>query len=133
MLKAVFACVFAGVLSGCVAQPVFSVDDMPYAGSNGGMLKMKRLGEAGLIPVSISCRMPRSGPAAKSPTGYLVTHRWMKAPTPYPDWTAIVGDSPLSQAHRASVKAKGYRLVAQDSYYQTVAHQRVRCELWRKG
>lgn len=68
-LRAACMCLVA-VPSGCVAQPgFFLLDGKPYQGSDPSVLGMKRAQQAGLMPVSISCRMPRTGPGAKPPVG----------------------------------------------------------------
>lgn len=129
--KVAYLCLVASVLSGCVAQPQFSVDGRPYYGHDPDVQKMIRMGNEGLVPISVSCKMPRSGPTAKLPDGIQTTIRWTKATNPYPGWTVVIGDSAGAKAERAAAIAKGYHKVSSGSFYQSVARKQMTCELWR--
>jgi hypothetical protein len=129
-VKAAYVCLVASVLSGCAAQSRPSVNGRPYYGADPNFLMLKRMADTGLMPISISCQMPRSGPAAKSPEGNQATLRWTKAPKAHLGWSIIVGESAGAQAERAAAKAKGFRKVSTDSFYQSVARKRMKCELW---
>lgn len=121
----------AVAFSGCAAQSFVSVNGKPYHGADPQFAKLKRMGDSGLMPASISCRMPRSGPEAKSPESNTTVLRWVKAPK-RTAWNVIVGESAIAKSQRAEARAKGFRRVSVSSFYQSVARQRMSCELWRQ-
>ena len=127
--KTLFACVIAGLLSGCVNAPI--VDGKPYYGT--GFKEYARMRAAGFMPRSISCRMPRSGPAANTPNAAQVRTEWVKDHSrPLRGWSILISEPARLQERRAQAWALGNkRKISAGSFYQTVAHQRFTCEVWR--
>ncbi|TPI13033.1 hypothetical protein FJW06_15360 [Mesorhizobium sp. B4-1-3] len=122
--------VVALALSGCVSD-YKKVDGKPFYGTTPAFTAWDQKKKDGLIPVSISCRMPQSGPAAYAPKGTTVSTKWAKAP-PNVKWVEFfTGPQSDVEPERVHARSLGARKISGGSFYQTVSKQRIYCEIWR--
>ncbi|MGX5805350.1 hypothetical protein ACWGS9_29550 [Bradyrhizobium sp. Arg314] len=118
-------------LSGCVTD-YKKINGKPFYGTTPEFAGWEQKKRAGLIPVSISCRMPRAGAAARAPRGSNLTTKWAKAPPSGVKWVVIfVGPQPEAEVERAHARAMGARKTSGGSFYQSVSKQQFFCEIWR--